>query len=68
MRLYHRPEARQVLDPLKPPPKPKKGVKEDGCGGIQAVEFSEAGDLLISACRNPKSTVMVWKWRYRQLQ
>ena len=65
MRLSHRAESRQNLDPMKPPGPGIPG--EAGCGGIQAVCFSEDGSLLISACRNPSSTIFVWKWRQQAL-
>ena len=43
-------------------PDPKQSM-----GGVQAVAFSEDGQMLITVCRNLKSTVHVWMWRKAEL-
>jgi len=67
MRLSHRSKARQNLDPMKPPKKAQPGEPDEGCMGIQAICFSEDGQRLITACRNPATTIFVWEWRFAKL-
>jgi len=55
------------MDPLKPPKRAQPGEPDEGCMGIQAICFSEGGDLLISACRNPATTIFVWEWRFAKI-
>ena len=50
------------------PEKPEKATDPvEGVGGIQAVCFSEDGQLIISAARNTKSTIFIWRWRQQKL-
>ena len=56
MQLPHLPEPPTTsTDPVEP------------LGGIQAVCFSEDGQLVISAARNTKSTIFIWRWRQQKL-